>query len=338
MDYDLVPPEAVGFATVDMFWTTRAVWLACRLKLFDAIGDRPATATTLATATATRVDLLTRLLNLLVAARLLDHEAGAYRLRPAAQALRADHPMSQRAFIDSVIGGEHFEAWGETLETTLRQGGVAFVHQHGIDWVGYFHAHPERGRLFGEAMTATTHVFEEVVMAAHDFGEFSLAVDVGGSHGTLMGRLLESAPAARGIVFDLPEAIEVGRAMWAGRPYAQRIEGVGGDFFQGVPADGDLYTLKFILHDWTDEQAVAILRSVRRAILPGGRVAIIETLLPDTVQPHPGYGMDFNMLAMTGGRERSAAEFSQLLAAAGFALTRVTPTETMLGVVEGVPV
>jgi hypothetical protein len=116
-----------------------------------------------------------------------------------------------------------------------------------------------------------------------------------------------------------------------------RIEAVGGDFFESVP-EGDLYLLKLILHDWTDEQSLAILRSIRAAIRPGGRVAIVDTLLPEQVEPHPGYLFDLNMMVMTGGRERSAAEFGALLEQTGFRLESVTPTPTPMGVVQGIAV
>ena len=134
-------------------------------------------------------------------------------------------------------------------------------------------------------MSATTRTFEDALLAVDAFPPFALAVDVGGSRGSLLRRLLERNPDARGVLFDLAEVIERGRA--PGRPRRPADRG-GGDFFEQVPAGGDLYVLKFILHDWDDDRAVAILRHVGEAMAPGGRIAIVETVLPDTPVEHPG--------------------------------------------------
>jgi hypothetical protein len=245
--------------------------------------------------------------------------------------LRSDNPISQRDFIASVFGGEHYAAWG-ALEESLTGGATAFDSLYGQPVFDWYNEHPQEAQSFSRAMEGTTRIVEAALLASWTPPPFELAVDIGGSRGTLLSALLARAPEARGILFDLPGIADSVRS---GLP--DRIEAVGGNFFESVP-EGDLYLLKLILHDWTDEQSLAILRSIRAAIRPGGRVAIVETLLPEQVEPHPGYLFDLNMMVMTGGRERSAAEFGALLEQTGFRLESVTPTPTPMGVVQGIAV
>jgi hypothetical protein len=247
--------------------------------------------------------------------------------------LRSDHPQSQRAYIDGIWGGSHYEALA-CIADAVRTGRCAFELRYGeapFDWLS---KHPQEAALFAEAMSSTTRALESIVLAAHDFGGFRRLVDIGGSHGSLSIRLLQARPEARGLIFDLPDVIETGRPTWSASEVADRIDGEGGDFFERVPAGGDLYVLKFILHDWPDEQCVRILKNMRAAIAPEGRIAVIDNILPETPSPHFGWLIDVLMLAVTGGRERRAGEFDRIFAQSGFVRTRLTETPAGIGVVE----
>ena len=331
---DIPPPENPIETILRIgagLWQSRALWAAARLRIADAIGEEPASVAEIAGKTGTRPDMLERLLNALAALGIFAPAGeGRYGHSELSRLLRSDHMMSQRAFVESVFGDEHYEGWGE-IEKSVRTGATGFSRHYGTDVFAYFTANPEAGQLFSEAMTATTRLMEAVLLATYTPPVFSLAVDVGGSQGTLISGLLGAAPEARGILFDLPDLIERVRPNLAG----DRIEAIGGDFFESVP-EADLYLLKLILHDWTDAQSEAILANIRKAIRPGGHVVIIESILPETVQPHPGYFMDLNMMVMTGGRERKASEYGEMLAKTGFLLEKVVPTPTLLSVVEAV--
>jgi O-methyltransferase/methyltransferase family protein len=315
-------------------WLSRAVWLAAHLRLADVIGAGPASAEQIAEASATHAESLDRLLRALAAEGVFRRdEDGLYWPTAASDLLRSDHPRSQRALMDTLLGGEAFEAWG-AIEASLRTGQTAFDARHGVSWLEYYTAHPEAGRAFAEAMTDTTRAFEDAILAVDPFPEFALAVDVGGSHGSLLRRLLERQSEARGIVLDLPEVV-------AGLPAANglggRLTGVGGDFFEAVPAGGDLYLLKFILHDWDDDRAETILRRAREAVRAEGTLAIIETVLPDEPVEHPGWLMDLNMLVMTGGRERTAGTFAAMLQRTGWSIDDIVPTASPLSVLLASP-
>ena len=323
--------------TLGGFRLSRAVWLAARLRLADLVGDAPASVRDIAAASNTDADALERLMRALAASGVFRREDdGRFGQTPTSDLLRSDHPRSQRAWLECVLGGEMFEAWG-AIESGVRTGRPAFDTRHGVSWVEYYRRHEDAAALFADAMSATTHAFEDALMAVDPFPRFSLAVDVGGSQGSLLRRLMQRDGAARGVLFDLPDVIE----RWRGEHHDDldgRLTTAAGDFFENVPSGGDLYLLKFVLHDWDDERALTILRHVREAVAPGGRIAIVETVLPDTPAEHPGWLFDLNMLVVTGGRERTAREFTTLLDHAGCAVERTTPSDSPLSVILTEPV
>jgi O-methyltransferase/methyltransferase family protein len=139
----------------------------------------------------------------------------------------------------------------------------------------------------------------------------------------------------RGVVFDRPGVVEEAVAETKRRGLANRTDVVAGDFFGSVPS-GELYLLKFILHDWDDERAIKILENCRAAMAPGGRIAVIEILVGELDDPGPGALMDMNMLAIVPGQERSLEEYDALLHAAGLRRTRVIPTSSPQSVIEAV--
>lgn len=322
------------FALVEMasgLWVSRALWAAAEFGVADAIGDEPAALGQIAQATGTREEPLRRLMKALVSVGLFTTDGDdRFGHNETSIFLKSDHPLSQRAFVRTIFGGEHYAGWG-ALGRSLAEGGTAFDHAYGrpvFDWYG---DHPREAEAFSRAMQSTTLLIETMLMAMWTPPPFDLAVDVGGSRGPLLAGLLARAPQARGILFDLPEVADAVRPGIAD----PRIEVIGGDFFDSVP-EGDLYLLKLILHDWDDKASAAILKNIRAAIRPGGRVVIIDALLPDRVENHPGFLMDVNMMVMTGGRERTAAEFGALLERGGFTLDSITPTPTPMGVVQAV--
>lgn len=174
------------------------------------------------------------------------------------------------------------------------------------------------------------------VAAAYDFTGFRTIVDVGGGKGALLASILPSAPQARGVNFDQPAVIERARAFISAAALGERCELAAGDFFSAVPAGGDAYLLKYVLHDWPDDDCVAILRNVTRAMREGAKVLVIEAVIPPGNDPHPGKFMDINMLVITGGRERTADEYRDLLERSGLRMTRIVPAHPLGSVIEAV--
>jgi hypothetical protein len=202
----------------------------------------------------------------------------------------------------------YWGAWAQLLHS-VRTGENAFRSLHGTDVWAYRREHPEEAQIFDHAMTSLTGRLNAAVVEAHDFGRYGTVVDVGGSRGALLAGILQRNPAVRGILFDQPEVV-------AGAVAHDRMEVVGGSFFDAVPAGGDAYVLKSVIHDWEDAEAVAILRACRAAGAPV--VLLVERdLAADPLAPFS----DLNMLVGPGGRERTLDEYGALLRAAGFALS-----------------
>src|SRR5262249_30104048 len=159
-------------------------------------------------------------------------------------------------------------------------------HFYGKSLWDYYARHPEGSAAFNDAMTAGTASVGPAVLEAFDFSPYRRIVDVGGGHGNFLASVLESNPEARRIVFHAPHVIRGAREALAAGGLAGRCEAVGGDFFESVPAGGDLYVLKWTLHDWDDRHARVLLRNCRRAVADsGGRLLLIEFVLSEDGEP-----------------------------------------------------
>jgi hypothetical protein len=186
-------------------------------------------------------------------------------------------------------------------------------------------------------MTSVSALAAEAFVGAYDVSGFATIVDVGGGQGRLLSALLNAAPSARGVLFDLPSVVKSAPPILAQYGVADRTRVVGGDFFEGVPEGGDLYLMKAILHDWQDTEAKKILGSIRKAAKPSSKLVLYETVVPGPNEKHFAKFLDIEMVVVAGGRERTKEEFSALLASAGFRLTRVIPTASPISIVEGEP-
>jgi hypothetical protein len=183
-------------------------------------------------------------------------------------------------------------------------------------------------------MTAQSGAEVQEVLRAYSFSGARLVIDVGGAHGAFLAAVLKRVPRARGVLFDQPDVVGRAQPTLNELGVAERVERVGGNFFESVPAGGDLYLLKHILHDWSDEECVRILRCVREAMSPGARVAVVELPLLEGGGPPFAALLDINMLVCLTGKERTAAEYAELFRQAGLGMVGVTPTQSPVAVIE----
>ncbi len=236
---------------------------------------------------------------------------------PLSEALRGDEPRSVRHWVRLWGLPERHSAFG-ALVHSVRTGEPAFDHVHGRSWWDYLSADPGRAEVFGAAMGDLSRTIHAAAVGAYDLSGVRRLVDVGGGMGGLLSTILPRYPELRGTLFDRPDVIAEAKAPLAGSGTIDRLDLVAGDFFQDVPAGGDAYLLSMILHDWNDEQAVTVLRNIRRAMDPAGRVLIIDAVVPEDGSRHDGKLRDIIMLALHPGRERTEREFAGLLELAGF--------------------
>lgn len=310
------------------YCVARCLHAIAGLGLADQLDDTPRTATELASAVGVHPDALGRVLRLLAAHGVFQAEGDAFRHSPISRLLRSDHPQSMRSFA-RMFGLPVFWQIYEELEYSLRTGLPAAEKVIPEGFWGYFSAHPEDNKIFNATMAAKAHGQVAGVLAAYDFSGFKTVGDIGGGRGHLLHAVLEAAPSARGVLFDLPHVVAEAAGLATDRLSLQ-----AGDFFKDPIPVCDAYLVMEIIHDWADAEALAILKAIRRAAPAHAKLLLIEQLIADDPGPHWSKMLDIHMLTLLGGRQRSLQEYRDLLAQAGFRLEREIPTFADISILE----
>jgi hypothetical protein len=330
------PVNEVLMEMTNGLWTTQLLHVAAKLRIADHLASGPKSVDALAEATGTHAPTLYRVLRALTNVRVFsENDDHTFALTPISELLRSDAPVSMRAWAE--MRGEEWlwRSWG-TLMYSLKTGEPAFDHVFGISPWEYFRDHPEESEVFNGAMTSISRMFNAPVVAAYDFAGIGTLVDVAGGHGSLLAAVLKANPSLRGILFDLPQVVEGGRTRMEDEGLSDRCEVRSGSFFEAVPEGADAYMLKFIIHDWNDDKASVILRNIHKALPEGGKVLVVDQVVPGPNVFAMSKFLDIEMLLVPNGRERNEEEFRALLEASGFALSRIVPTASPLSIVEGV--
>jgi ubiquinone/menaquinone biosynthesis C-methylase UbiE len=317
---------------MDGYLATQLLYVAASLRLADHLADGPRDAATLAADVGADPSALYRVLRGLAAEGLLGEEPdGRFRLTAPGACLRGDVPSSLRGAI--MARGELYYAGTAGLLAAVQRGGAAFEHAYGLRLFDYLAEHPGLGAAFQASMTDRSRQEAEHVVSAYDFGTASRVVDVGGGQGILLAAIMQAAPALRGVLFDRPTVVERARQRFVDAGLDRRCEVVPGDFFEAVPAGGDMYLLSRVIHDWDDAEATQILATCRAAMGPDGTLLLVESILPERAADQPSaIWMDLHMLVLARGRERTLEEYARLLDAAGFALRRAVSTGSPAGI------
>ncbi len=303
------------------FWLSRCLHVVADLGVADVLGDTPETLESLAAAVDADTRALGRVLRLLAAHGIFDDRGGGrFAHTPTSRLLRDDHPKSARPFVRMLGLAVIWRSFGN-LEHSVRTGepGLEEIEPGGI--FEYWNEHPAEARIFQAAMTAKAGGDVAGVTAAYDFSRFDTIADIGGGRGHLLRAVLDTAPNANGVLFDLPTVVA---DVAVDPPERFRLE--AGDFFLDALPACDAYMLMDVLHDWSDDEVEVILANLRRAAPAGAVVLVIEHIIGEDPGPDWGKMLDINMLANTGGRERTRGEYEELFRAAGFHLQRVIPT------------
>ena len=314
-------------------WQAYTIGAATKLGLAEALADGPLNLAALAARTGTDAPALYRLLRALETMGFFtETESGVFANTEASDSLRAEVPQSQRGlvlrYLTNVDG--QLQTW-EALDESVRTGTAAFDKVHGCDFWEHGRRHPEATARFNEAMRATSAVATPVIAAAYDWGRFQVIADIAGGIGTQLVAILDRFPAVKGILFDQPH-------LGAKAIAHPRISVTGGDFFTAVPEGADAYLLRWILHDWSDAEAVEILRVVRRAIRREAKLVLVEMVVPPGPTCSFAKWADLLMLVSVTGRERTEGEFAALLNDSGFRLEQTIETECLMSVLVAAPV
>jgi predicted O-methyltransferase YrrM len=320
------------------FMVAKALQAAAVLGIADLLAHGPRSVADLAAATSTDESSLGRLLRALASEDIFSSDpTGKYLNTALSETLRRDVAGSLRDYVIFAPHNGNVLAWTE-LDHVLRTGEPSFARANGVDFWDYFADHPDIEAAFNRAMTAMSVETNRLVVDHCDFSRFGSIIDLGGGEGRLLAAILMANPRAMGTLLDLPTAIEAATRYLATEGLADRANVVIGDLFASVPSGHDAYVLKHILHDWSDDKALEILRVCRRAVGPQSRLIIIDAVMQPGDEPHPSKWLDLHMMVALGGRERTEEEFRALLSASGFALRSAIALPASDGVVEAEPI
>jgi len=319
------------------YMASSALHLAIALNIPDELAGGPKDMAELARASGANEDALYRVLRLLASTGIFaEQRPRRFALTPAADLLRKDVPGSLRGMAVFLPDPLHFRVYADLMHSVMT-GKPAADKALGMPIFEYLAKHPDYSQVFNDAMTALSAPVVGAAIEAYDFSTIGTLVDVAGGHGEVLMSILKACPNVRGILADVGHVIEGARPRIAAAGLSSRCEAVAIDFFKSVPAGGDAYIMKHIIHDWEDERASLILRNIATAMgQKRGKVILLEAVLRGAGEPDLGKLIDIEMLAMPGGRERSADEFKALFARLGFEMTKVVPTKSPLSVVEAV--
>ncbi|MBX9648648.1 MAG: methyltransferase [Xanthobacteraceae bacterium] len=308
---------------INGFQITQAIHVAATLRVADYLNEGARSAGELAARTKSHPGSLYRLLRALAAVGVFREEEGQkFSLTPLGDCLRTDSATPLGAWAEVVGSSYYWQTWGHLLHS-VRTGENAFQNLNGKDVWQFRAEHPEDGATFDRAMTQLSHGSAAAVIRAYDFSPFHHVVDVGGGQGLMLAAILRAHPDMRGTLFDQPGVVAGAKAALTERGVIDRCHIVGGSFFEAVPDGADAYLMRVVIHDWEDDEAVAILKVCRRAMRETAKLLLIERLVaPANEMPSTKFS-DLNMLVSPGGRERTREEFADLLARSGFELTLI---------------
>src|SRR5579864_4251961 len=331
------PPAHVGvMQLLSASYIAGAVSCLAQMGIPDLVEAGPKSAKELASQIGADPEALHRLMRATASVGVLSEGPdGKFSETAMSAVLRSNGKPSLRAV--AMMGGRewHGRGWSR-LEYCVRTGKQALEQIYGAPIFEYFKQHPDEWQIFNDAMTSISTGDSPAVANAYSFEGIHSIVDVGGGHGLLLATILERNLQMKGTLYDEPHVIE-GAKNGPLKPVMERCTLASGDMFSSVPAGTDAYIMKHIIHDWTDELCIKILKACRKGVNPGGKLLVVD----DVIQPgndfYAGKFLDLQMLIFPGGKERTEKQFRELFAAGGWKLTRVVPTATPICVVEGIP-
>jgi len=332
-------PEAALLQLRRGYWTTSLMSTFVAMGLPELLKAEPKSVEELANSTNSHPGHLYRMLRALAALEFveeLDFEKHVFTLRPLGQVLTIDHPRSMRN-VTLMMGLPALRLAWMNLQYSVETGNEAFTKTFGKDFWAYSLENPEMLNIFDGAMSEYARNGHSSVVEAFDFSDIKRLVDVGGGRGALMNAILSKYEDMEGVVFDRPQVV-AGEAQFAkSEKVRQRLQFVGGDFFQSVPESG-AYIMSAILHDWADEPAIKILQTIHKSAAEGARLLIVDYVVQKDNALHRSKILDIHMMVVAGGKERTEEEWAELLEKGGFKLVRTLPTRVGNNVVEAVKI
>ena len=316
---------------------SQVIYVAAELKLADLLEAGPKTSQELADFTGTNPEALYRVMRVLASVNIFEEVAPQrFALTHLGRLLRTGVPDSLRS--TALFNGSPriWQTWHELLYS-VRTGESATRHVFGQTPWEYYAQHPQEAQVFYAFSSESSNMLAPVLTNSYDFSGAKSVADVGGGFGYLLANVLKANPHLQGVLFDLPHVTGGARRALEAAGIAGRCEIIAGDIFAPWPFKADIFLISRIIHDWLDEESIAILKNCRKAMEPDGKVVVIERIIPeDKAQALPILLSDLHMMISAGGQERTLAEYRALFQAAGLKLTRTIPLYHPWNAIEGV--
>jgi len=313
-------------------WISRGLYAATKLEIAEYLQSGPKSIEELASLSQSNPESLYRLLQMLASYEIFEEiTPDVFANTDASRLLVKTNPDTLHAL--SLFYGEDInKSWPEIF-SSIKTGTPAFELSFKQPVFGYFKANPTHAALFQEAMKEKSKAVINSALSNYNFAQFNSVCDVGGGYGQFLQAMLQKHQHLSGSVFELPEVIEKIRIQnpQFENSHCQRISG---DFFTSIPEGRDAYILKSVIHDWDDVKATQILKNCYSAMRPDSRLLIVEVVLQPGEKQSYAHCMDFLMLAITGGKERSLSSMTRLLENSGFTLIGIYPTATEFSILE----
>ena len=330
------PASSQMLQILNSFLTVQALYVAAKLRVPDRLADSPRTADELAAETGADRSALYRLMRMLTGPGVFREEPdGRFALTPLGATLKSTGPDSVRDWALFIGDPDMWNVWSHLLDSVM-SGQSSFEPMHGVPLWEFLTQHPDLGSAFNRWMTRQSDQHNEALVSAYDFSTFESVADIGGGQGSTLAAILRSQPSLHGILIDLPSVV-ANTTPLSEAGVLDRCRVIGGDILHGVPEGADAYLIKRVLMDWGDADATTILRHCANALPDGGKVLVVEMVMPTGNDPSPGKPFDILMLVnQPGGRIRTEVEFRELFGAAGLRLNRIVPTGVPHSVIEAV--
>jgi hypothetical protein len=337
-----MPPQVMILQMMNAYRLSQNISVAAQLGIADLLADKPKSVVELAAKTATHPQSLYRLLRTLASFDIFaELEKQQFCLTPRAALLQSDIPGSLRGYA-MVMGADwHWQMWKDILYS-VKTGNSAFEHLQEMGFEEYYQQHPEVAQNFDAAMKGALTLSDRSILASYDFSGFHKVIDIaagGQGDGELIASILKQNQTVTGIHFDHSSRLEKATTAVKNKLISNRCDLIGGDFLVSVPAGGDAYIVKNLLHDYDDAKVGKILDNLHQAINKNGKLLVAEMIVPPGNEASLAKILDVEALLMTPGAiERTAEEYSQLLAKSGFKVTQIIPTKSPMSIIEAIPI
>lgn len=332
-----ISPSSSLFQFINGFHVSQALYVVTKLGIADHLINGPKNCDILADKLNLNAESLYRVLRSLSSLEIFHENANnEFALTPISQYLRSDTKNSLRNVVLLNCGEERYRAFGGLLGN-VKTGLTAFNSVFGMGYYQYLSQHEDAYDILNRAMVELSHlgISNVSLINIYDFSQSKVVVDIGGGKGFLIASILKKYSNLHGILFDLPDAVADAQSVLSSFDVSDRCIITPGSAFVSIPSGGDIYILSKILHNWSDEDSIKILHNCKKTMKQDGKLIIFDLIFQDGILPSSDSQLDLNMMAVTGGKERTEKQWKTLLDKGGFLINRMWNSGT--NIIEAMP-